>query len=264
MNNDSDEVLVTDDGPVRIVALNRPASRNGLTIPVNARLIEAFQAAGDDDRVRAVLLTGRGGHFCSGLDLKAAMALVQQQGEMGDREEQMRTYFHGLIRAVRALDKPVVALVDGPAVGFGCDLALACDIRLATPGARLGEVFVRRGLMPDGGGTYMLPRLVGLGRALDLMMTGDVIDAREAERIGLVSRIVQDEAEARSLVRRIAEGPPLVLREIKRAVYAALSGNLDTALEAEVAGQMRLLQTQDFVEGITAFLLKRPPQFKGR
>ena len=264
MSTETPEVLVEGEGPVRTIALLRPESKNGLTIPVNQALIAALKQAGADDAVRVVLLTGRGGSFSSGLDLKAAIAMAQEQGGLGDREAQMRAYFHGLIRAVRDLDKPVIAFVDGPAAGFGCDLALACDLRIGTPAARFGEIFVKRGLMPDGGGTYTLPRIVGLSRAFDLMLTGDIIDAKEAERIGILSRIVEGEAEALALARRVADGPPLVLREIKRALYAALGGTLDDALEAEVVGQMKLLRSEDFMEGMSAFFMKRPPQFKGR
>ncbi len=164
---------------------------------------------------------------------------------------------------MRRLDKPVVAVVDGPAVGFGLDLALACDVRVATPRGRFGAVFVRRGLMPDGGGTFSLPRLIGLGRALDLLLTGDVIDDQEALRIGLVSRLVADEAAGLDFAQRLAAGPPLVLRHIKRAVYAGLGGTLEQSLEIEGRGQLELLQSQDFAEGLMAFFQKREPQFKG-
>lgn len=258
------EVLCKDEGSVRCLLLNRPESKNGLTIEVNARLIELLDEAAITESVRAVVLTGQGGNFCSGLDLKAAMAMAQEKGGLAGGEERMRTYFHGLIRAVRRVDKPVIAFVDGPAVGFGCDLALACDLRLGTERARFGEVFVKRGLMPDGGGTYTLPRLIGVGRALELMMTGDPVDAAFAERVGLLNRVVSGEAEALALCARIAAGPPLVLRHIKRAVYAGLDGSLDDALEGEVRGQMELLQSQDFVEGLMAFFQKRPPVFSGR
>lgn len=262
------ELIVTDQAGVRCIALNRPASKNGLTVELNKSIIDALAAAATDGSVRAVLLTGRGGAFCSGLDLKAALGLVQSLAPGTDpakaNEERMRAYFHGLIRAIRDLDKPVIAFLDGAAAGFGCDLALACDLRIGTGRAAFGEIFVKRGLMPDGGGTYFLPRLIGVGRALDMMFLGDMVGATEAQRIGLLSRIVADEAEAFALAQRIAEGPPLVLREIKRAVYGSLSTDLDSALEAEVAGQIKLLQSADFVEGVSAFLSKRPPQFTGK
>jgi enoyl-CoA hydratase/carnithine racemase len=246
--------------------LNRPQSKNGLTIEVMDALLAALGAADQDEAVRAVLLTGRGGSFCSGLDLRAALALVQNTG--GDfraaNEERMRNSFHGVIRALQGLGKPVIALVDGAAAGFGCDLALACDLRVGTAAARFGEVFIKRGLMPDGGGTFTLPRIIGLGRALELMFVGDMIESAEALHLGLLNRVVPGFAEALAYAQRIAAGPPLVLRAIKRTVYASLSRPFDEALEAEVSAQMKLLQSADFAEGISAFFAKRPPEFNGR
>jgi enoyl-CoA hydratase/carnithine racemase len=258
------EVEVTSDGAVRWIALNRPESRNGLTNEVNDALIAALDDAGADRAVRCVVLTGKGGSFSSGLDLKAAMA----HGIEGFQvlEEHLRDHFHGLIRAVRRIEKPVIALVDGAAAGFGCDLALACDLRIGTERTRLGEVFVKRGLMPDGGGTWTLPRLVGVGKALELMLTGDLLSGEQALTLGLINRLVPSaEAEQQTweLARRLAAGPPLVHAWIKRAVYGALSTSLDEALEVECRGQLQLLQSKDFFEGLTAFLQKREPKFNG-
>ena len=262
MSSETHGVTVRDEGPVRWIVLDRPQSRNGLTIDVNARIIEGL--SGTPDEVRAVAIFGAGGAFCSGLDLKAAL---QDPAGPPATEENMRRYFHGLIRAVRACPKPVVAVVDGAAVGFGCDLAAACDIRFCSDRARFGEVFVKRGLMPDGGGTFILPRLIGLGRAVELMLTGELIDAAEAYRIGLANKLVPAagvEGAARDYLAKLAAGAPLVHRAVKEYAYAALSSDLDAALENEVRGQMQLLQSQDFVEGLTAFLQKREPRFQGR
>src|SRR5213595_3479411 len=176
MNN---QVQVTDDAGVRWIALDRPESKNGLTDEVNAALIDALDGAGAAKEIRCVVLTGSNGNFCSGLDLKAA---ASRAGGFDSAEEHMRKYFHGLIRAVRRVEKPVVALVDGAAVGYGADLAFACDLRIGTERTRFGEVFVKRGLMPDGGGTWTLPRLVGPGKALELMFTGDLIGSDEGFR----------------------------------------------------------------------------------
>src|SRR5262249_7921314 len=140
---------------------------------LNQAIITALDAAAENRTLRCVVLTGEGGSFSSGLDLKAAASTTG--GGIGDAEGRMDRYFHGLIRAVRRNSKPVVALVDGPAVGFGCDLALACDVRLGTPRTRFGEIFVKRGLMPDGGGTFHLPRLIGVAKAIELMLTGDIV-----------------------------------------------------------------------------------------
>lgn len=260
---DSPELIISDADAVRRIAIHRPASRNGLTVELNQQIIDALDAAAADRSLRCVLLTGEGGAFCSGLDLKLAAASA---GGLDDAGERMDRYFHGLIRAVRRVEKPVVALVDGAAVGFGCDLALACDIRLGTPRTRLGEIFVRRGLMPDGGGTYFLPRLVGVGKALELMLSGDLIDADEALRLGLVSRLLPAETahdEALAFARRLAAGAPRVHAWVKRAVYRGLDGTLDDALAIERQGQMELLRSRDFFEGVSAFFQKREPSFTG-
>ena len=258
------DVEVTNEAGVRWIALNRPESKNGLTDAVNGAIIEALDGAAADKAIRCVVVAGKNGNFCSGLDLKA-LASGGMSG-MDDAEAHMRKYFHGLIRAVRRVEKPVVALVDGAAVGYGCDLALACDLRIGTERTRFGEVFVKRGLMPDGGGTWSLPRLVGVGKALELMFTGDVIGADEAQRIGLVTRMLPSaEAEQQTweFAKRLAAGPPLVHAWIKRAVYAAQATDLDAALENEVRGQMQLLRSKDFFEGIAAFFGKRDPKFTG-
>jgi enoyl-CoA hydratase/carnithine racemase len=263
MSDSTEGLRARDEGGVRWLVIDRPASKNSLTDALNAALIAALERAAHEPAVRTVVLTGAQGCFCSGLDLKAAAA---RPNWMDDAESMLRTYFHGLIRAVRAVPKPVIAFVDGPAVGYGCDLALACDLRIATERARFGEILVKRGLMPDGGGTYMLPRVVGLGRALELMFTGDLIDAEEAVRIGLVNRVLRStsaEREVAELARRLAAGPPLVHAAVKRAVYGALAGTLDDALERELRGQLALVRSRDFMEGITSFLEKREPVFKG-
>jgi enoyl-CoA hydratase/carnithine racemase len=258
-------VSTRDDGPVRWVILHRSASRNGLTAEVNAELIAGIRAGADDPAVRVIALFGAGGAFCSGLDLKT----VGARDELGpaEREANAREYFHGLIRAVRACLKPVVAVVDGAAVGFGCDLALACDLRFCSERARFGEVVVRRGLMPDGGGTFSLARLCGLGRALELMLTGEVIDAAEAYRIGVANKVAAAdgfEAAASAYLARLAAGAPLVHRAVKEHTYTALTAGLDAALDNELGEQLRLLRSADFREGVAAFLEKREPKFEGK
>lgn len=263
------DLEVSDRDAIRCLTLNRPQSKNGLTIELCSAVIQALDEAGRDPAVRTVVLTGRGESFCSGLDLKAAVALVQslqnsgEGGGVGPGDQLLRERFHGMIRAVRRVEKPVVALLDGPAVGFGCDLALACDLRFGTARASFGEVFVKRGLMPDGGGSYSLPRLIGVSKALEMMLLGDMVGAEEAARLGLLNRIVADTESAWELLRRLAAGPPLVMSAIKRAVYAALSSSFDAALEVEVVEQTRLLRTNDCAEGMSAFFQKRPPQFTG-
>lgn len=261
----TEQLHVTDRDAVRWIELDRPDSKNGLTVELNGMIIEAVRGAEAAAETRVVVIAGAGGSFCSGLDLREAMRMGPSA--IDQMRERMRTHFHGLIRAVRGCKKPTIAAVDGGAIGFGCDLALACDMRVLSDRARFGEIFVKRGLMPDGGSTFMLPRLVGLGRALELMLTGDIIDAAEAQRIGLGNRLfpsAEFEASAWAFAGQIAAGPPLVHQAIKTSVQASLSGDLDAALEREVEGQMRLLQSADFMEGLSAFFAKRPPKFQGK
>lgn len=259
--NLGDELIVRDDGRVRWISINRPATRNGLTLAVNRGLIEAVEQAAADPAIRALVLTGEGGAFSSGLDFKAAMT----EG-LSDLDTRLDNYFHGLIRALRRCEKPIVALVDGIAAGFGCDLALACDIRVGTPRTRFGEIFIKRGLMPDGGGTFHLPRLIGIGNAMDLLLSGDIVEADEARRLGLVTRMVSAEhaaEETLAFARRLADGPPKVHAWIKRAVYGALDGSFEQALAVEKKGQIELLGSRDFFEGVSAFMQKREPTFTG-
>ncbi len=255
-------VVVEDRDAVRTLSIDRPESRNGLTVDTVQAIAAALQLP---DAIRAVVVTGRHGAFCSGLDLKDAMQRGVTTGP--EVEAGLRQHFHGAIRAIASCDRPTIAAVDGAAAGFGCDLALACDIRVCSDRAVFGEIFVKRGLMPDGGGTYFLPRIVGLGRALEMMLTGDKVTADEALRIGLANRVVpadQFAAAVGELADRLAKGPPLVHRLVKRAVYASLDGDLAGALDREATGQLQLLASEDFREGIMAFLQKRDPHFQGK
>ncbi len=255
------EVHVELSDSVRWIELRRPESRNGLTVETNRAIIAALAEPG----ARVAVIAGAGGHFCSGLDLKYAMKLGPSLAQ--DAEGNMKGAFHGLIHAIRNFEGPVIAAVDGPAVGFGCDMALACDLRLVSERGRFGEVFVKRGLMPDGGGTFSLPRLVGVGRALELLFSGDQVDAAEAVRIGLANRVLPTDgfdAAVRDAAQRLAKGPPIPYRNIKRAVYDGLDGTLDAALDREAAGQLECLKSADFVEGAAAFLQKRDPTFRGK
>ena len=256
----SHEVHVSLRDGVRWIELDRPESRNGLTVETNLAIIAALAEPG----ARVAVIAGSGGHFCSGLDLKYAMKMGPQLAQ--DAEGQMREAFHGLIRAIRNFPGPVIAAVDGPAVGFGCDMALACDLRLVSERGRFGEVFVKRGLMPDGGGTWSLPRLVGVGRALELMFTGEPIEAEEAVRVGLANRLLASAdfaAAVHDAAARLAKGPPIPYRHIKQSVYAGLTSTLDAALDREAEGQLECLKSADFLEGAAAFLQKREPSFRG-
>lgn len=247
---------------VRTIALERPEVKNALTRPLTVALRDAVLDAATAPDTRVVILTGRGGSFCSGADLKEGL---QDPTVLADLDAAVRV-FHELVRAVTRCPKPVIALVDGPAVGFGCDLALACDLRVATDRAYFQEKFVRIGLVPDGGGTFFLPRLVGLARAAELMMLGDKLEAAEALRLGVVNRVApvgEAEAVARELAARLAHGPPLALRLMKECMLASLGAGLDPALDRERAAQVRCLGSADLMEGVMAFFEKREPRFEG-
>jgi 2-(1,2-epoxy-1,2-dihydrophenyl)acetyl-CoA isomerase len=257
------DLLLDDRDGVRTITLDRPRSRNGLTPELCRDLAAAVRGVPGD--AHAIVLTGANGAFCSGLDLKDAMQRGVSSGP--ELERGLREDFHGAIRSLVESDRPTIALVDGAAAGFGCDLALACDLRIASDRAVFGEIFVKRGLMPDGGGTWHLPRIIGLGRALELLLTGDLVRAEEAHRIGLANRVYPHAEVAErthELARAIAAGPPLVHRAVKRAVYASLDGDLTAALDREARGQLELLASRDFTEGVSAFLQKREPRFEGR
>lgn len=259
----SDRVLlVSDDTGVRVLCMNRPSSKNSLDSELVTALGDALDAAASASDVRTLILTGAGGAFCSGVDLKSAKEDLESEPRLSARLHA----FHRVIHAITGLSVPVIAAVDGPAVGFGADLALACDLRLLSSTAYLEEKFVALGLMPDGGATFHLPRLIGLGRALDALLLGTRIDAAKALELGLASRVVEPERlrdEALGLARKLAAGPPLALAAIKRATRASLEGTFASALERERTGQLELLASADFREGLSAFFERRAPKFDG-
>ena len=260
------DILVTQQDTVAIVTLNRPERMNtmgGTLVEDTIAVLTNFQ---QDQNVRAVILTGAGQRaFCAGADVQN----LQNQSEEATAMERRR-YVHSaqkLTLAIRQLEKPVIAAVNGVAAGGGCDIALACDIRIASEQARFGEVFARIGLFPGTGGTYFLPRLVGIAKALELIWTGDVIDAQEAERIGLVSRVVPPQdlmAAAIAFAQRLAQGPPLAISLAKTAVYQGLDLDIHSAFEYAATAESITLTSEDHREGVTAFREKRSPHFQGR
>jgi enoyl-CoA hydratase/carnithine racemase len=259
----TEPVLVETAGATRIVTINRPEARNALTRSVIATLDGALRAASADPAVRCVVLTGSGGHFCAGADLRQTFA--EDPDFLEHLEEYMDAY-HGLIHAVVRCEKPTIAMLDGAAVGFGADLALACDLRVASDRAYVQERFVRIGLMPDGGGTFWLPRLVGTARAMQMILLAERIDANELRTLGVVMRVVEPGAlreETLSVARTLEAGPPLAFAAIKRAVYASW-GSIEDALRRERTEQLKLLRSADAMEGVMAFQEKREPRFAGK
>ncbi len=257
----SDDVLVEDRGSARWITLRRPETRNALEPGVLRAMTEGVTSAGD---ARVIVLRGEGGAFCSGADLRYAASNAMEL--MGDLDGHLGR-FQDLVRAVLAAPQPVVASVDGAAYGFGCDLAFAADLRIASSRAYFQEGFVRIGLIPDGGGTWMLPRLVGLSKAMEMCLLGERVDAESALRLGLVAKVVAPEeldGVTQSVVDRLAGGPPLALRHIKRLMRESLARPFAEAYRAEGNAQLECLRSEDFMEGVSAFFEKRPASFTGR
>lgn len=258
----NDEVLVDIADGVGTVTLNRPDRLNTLALPTVDRLVEALSEVAASEPVRAVVLAGNGRRFCAGAD----------QAEMVERDPQawepiVRRYLDP-VRAIVAMDKPVIAALHGDAVGGGLGLAMACDFRIAAEGIRLGAPFTPIGLAGcDMSAGWFLPRLVGLGTATELMFTGRLVEAQEAREIGLVHRVVPKEAfegEVSALARQLAAGPPIAHRWTKRALHRSLDVDMDGEFEFEIFAQVQCIQSEDHREGVRAFQEKRAPVFRGR
>ncbi len=253
---------VKEDGIVTIT-LNRPERRNAFSAEMSDSIRLAVEDAAGDGNVRVLILTGAGSAFCAGADVKAMSAGVGQPGGGGEGGSDHVS----LPLLLHQFDKPVIAAINGVAVGGGLDLALACDIRIASSQSRFAEVFIRRGLIPAMGGIFFLPRLVGIDRACQIIWTGDMISADEAERIGLVTTVVpHDELESATweLAEKLAKGPPLAIQKAKRAIYQGLGADLETSLKATSAAVGELRNTDDHAEGARAFVEKREPVFRGK
>ncbi len=250
---------------VSYVTLDRPEALNALTPALRDRLIELLAGASADPDVRAVVLTGTGRGFCAGADLSGGAGGGERVP--GDVARTLRLGAQRLVAAVLDCEKPVIAAVNGTAAGLGAHLAFACDLVLAAESARFIEVFVRRGLVPDGGGAYLLPRLIGPQRARELMFFGDAVPAADAQRLGLVNRVVPDgelQKTARQWAARLAAGPTRALALTKQLVNASLDGDRAGAFAAEAAAQEINMTTRDAQEGLRAFAERREADFRGR
>jgi len=259
----SEPLLVELDGPVLKLTLNRPDKLNCFNEPMHLALQEAVTRAKHEPGIRAILLTGAGKGFCAGQDLGDRSVAADQDLDLGATLE---NFYNPLIRRLRGLEKPVVGAVNGVAAGAGANLALACDIVLAARSAKFIQAFCRIGLVPDSGGTYFLPRLVGEARARALALTGEAVSAEQALAWGLIWQVVDDErvqTEGLALARRLAEGPTKGLGLIKRALNRSLENSLDRQLDLERDVQREAGRTRDYREGVAAFMAKRPAVFCG-
>ncbi len=244
------------------LTLNRPQAMNARSIQMQAELLDAYNAVYRDPDVRVLVLTGAGQKaFCAGRDLKEVAAVASIVEDRRRRTEPRDTEVLG------RLDKPTIAAINGYALGGGLEMALACDIRIAAEGAQLGLTEVRRGQIPGSGGTQRLPRLIGRGPAMELLLTGAMIEAEEARRLGIVSRVVPQEEllpTAESLARTIAARAPVAVRYVKEAVNKGLDLTLAQGLQLESDLAVLLQTTEDYLEGARAFVEKREPNFQGR
>lgn len=261
---DGETVLFEAAGAVAIVTLNRPDKLNSFNEAMHRALAAAMDRV-EAGEFRCLLLTGAGRGFCAGQDLSDR--LVQPGAEPADLGHSLETWYNPLIRRLHALAMPVICAVNGVAAGAGANIALACDIVLAARSAKFVEPFSRLGLVPDSGGTWVLPRLVGRARAAGMALLGEPVSAERAEAWGLIWKAVEDAdlaAEARRLAEHLATQPTAGLTRIKRALLAAEGNSLDAQLDLERDEQRAAGYSEDYREGVEAFLGKRPPVFKGR
>ncbi len=260
-----DPILFNLADGVATITLSRPDKLNAINEAMHAALAAAFDRIEADPTIRALLLTGAGRAFSAGQDLgDRVMGEGDAPPDLGATLDRL---YNPLIRRLRALDRPVVCAVNGVAAGAGANLALACDLVLAARSAQFIQAFCRLGLVPDSGGSYILPRLVGSARAMGLALLGEPLPAERAEAWGLIWRVVDDERlldEARALARHLATQPTRGLALIKRALQMSAANSLDQQLDLERDLQRQAGRTEDYREGVRAFLAKRPPAFKGR
>jgi 2-(1,2-epoxy-1,2-dihydrophenyl)acetyl-CoA isomerase len=258
-------VLESRDGAVLTLTLNRPDRLNALDPALATALVQALTRAEKDPDVRAIVLTGAGRGFCSGGDL----VLLQDA-----RARNAPAELQGLLRAgaeivlgITQMSKPVLAAINGPAAGAGMNLALACDLRVASDYASFAQSFAKVGLVPDFGGTWLLPRLVGPARAAQWFITAETVSATDAERLGIVNRVVPHDTlmqQAAAMAAQLAAAPPLVVAAIKKVLLGRHAEEIRRALDQEEALQRECFQSEDCAEGLNAFFEKRPPVFKGK
>lgn len=260
-----EHIDITEDSGIATITLNRPEKLNALVGHMRRDLAEALEAAGSDRAIRVVVVTGAGRAFCAGGDVSFMADLIERQ----DTEEFSRLLgaARRVIMAIRQMNKPVIGAVNGLASGAGCNLALACDLRIASTEATFSQSFVKLGLHPDWGGTYFLPHLMTTNRACEMFFLGEAMSAEEALRLDIVNQVVAPEnlePAVRDLAERLRDAPPISIAAAKQAVYSSQSSDLEEMLRYETEAQLRCFESEDGREGIRAFLEKRPPKFSGQ
>jgi len=259
-----EHILVSEGEGIVTITLNRPEKLNAFIGHMRRDLAEALEHAGSDRSTRVVIVTGAGRAFCSGGDVAFMGELMERRDS--DEFERILGAGRRVISAIRMMTKPVIAAVNGPAAGAGLNLALACDLRIASSNATFSQSFVKIGLHPDWGGTYFLPRLVSPNKACELFFLGDTIDAAEALRLNIVNQVVAPEeleATTLQLAERLRAAPPIAVASAKQAVYMSGTSDLDEMLRYETEAQMRCFESDDGHEGVHAFFEKRDPRFTG-
>jgi len=274
---DFETIIMKKEEHIATITLNRPDRMNAINQQMEKELVGALDDVANDDDIRVVVVAGSGRAFCSGAEVGALAAGAQAASGGGEGDERassadtMRRYLRSgiqkMVLALQKMEKPTIAMVNGAAVGAGCDLAFVCDMRVGSENARFRNGFVRIGLIPGAGGTWLYTRLMGLGRGLEFLFTGDFLGAEEAHRIGVLNKLVPADdldKEALELARKIAKGPPIAIRLSKMQAYEALHTDMETALQTAAACQAICFSTSDMLEGVTAFIQKREAEFKGR
>jgi len=257
-------ITTASNGAITTITLNRPDKLNAFSGTMREDLLAALRAAADDTAVRVIVITGAGRAFCAGGDVDY-MSGLQKNGDI-QAFRKLLDAGRDIVTSIAAIDKPVIASVNGVAAGAGCNLALACDYRLASDSAKFSQSFVKIGMHPDWGGTWLLPRLIGPGRAMEMLMTGRMIDATEALSIGLADRVVPSAdlaAETETFAQVIASGPPIAIAGIKRALRRSEKNDLRAQIELESENQLAAFRSKDAAEGMAAFFEKRGAKFSG-
>jgi len=259
------ELILEKGGHIAILTLNRPDKMNAISAEMREYFLLALQEVQEDDNVRALIITGAGRGFCSGADV--AVQAARDAGQVAETSRKTILALVGnLILGFEKINKPIIAAINGIAAGVGLTITLACDIRIASAHARFSAIWVKRGLIADGGATLLLPLIVGMEKALELSFTGDIIDAQEAEKIRLVSKVVPHEElmnRAKELAQKIASGPPISVELVKRLMWEKIRNQLREQLLFESYAQNVCRTTQDQKEAVKAFMEKREPQFIG-